>query len=93
MSTPAARIGDTTITGDTITGPGIPTVIIGGKPASIQGDLISGTACTGSIIEGSVTVLIGGLPAARVGSKCIGVNSAGTSSTTVGTGEPSVMIE
>ncbi|RMH13510.1 MAG: PaaR repeat-containing protein, partial [Planctomycetota bacterium] len=37
MGTPAARVGDMTMSGDPITGPGVPTVLIGGQPASVSG--------------------------------------------------------
>lgn len=93
MSTPAARIGDSTATGDTIAGPGISTVLIGGIPASIMGDQIVGGFCIGSIVDGSATVLIGGAPAARVTSNCLGSHpSGGPSSTTIAVGEPTVLI-
>lgn len=93
MSNPAARIGDITASGDTITGPGVPTVMIGGMPASVMGDQVAGAACTGSIIVGSVTVQIGGSPAARVSSNCVGVSSGGSaSSTTIAVGAPTVEI-
>jgi uncharacterized Zn-binding protein involved in type VI secretion len=74
MPFPAARLGDLTATGDAITGPGVPTVLIENIPASVVGDLVSGAACVGSIIMGSVTVLIGGRPAARVTSSVAGTN-------------------
>jgi uncharacterized Zn-binding protein involved in type VI secretion len=65
-----------TATGDVITGPGVPTVLIGGMPASVMGDLINGAACVGAIIMGSPTVLIGGRPAARATSSVTGANPA-----------------
>jgi uncharacterized Zn-binding protein involved in type VI secretion len=74
MPFPAARIGDMTVTGDAITGPGMPTVLIAGMPASVVGDIVSGAACTGAIVMGSMTVLIGGRPAATVTSQVAGVN-------------------
>jgi uncharacterized Zn-binding protein involved in type VI secretion len=74
MGFPAARLTDTTATGDVITGPGMPTVLIGGLPASCMGDLVSGAACVGSIVMGSPTVLIGGRPASRVTSQVAGAN-------------------
>lgn len=74
MGMPAARMGDLTATGDPVTGPGVPTVLIGGQPASVTGDLVSGAACTGSVVLGSTTVLIGGRGAARVGSQVTGSN-------------------
>lgn len=74
MAFPAARLGDLTATGDAITGPGMPTVLIENIPASAVGDLVSGAACVGSITNGSMTVLIGGRPAARVTSMVSGAN-------------------
>jgi len=53
--------------GGPITGPGAPTVLIGGLPAAALGDT---AACIGppdSIVQGSSTVMIGGRPAARIG--------------------------
>lgn len=73
---PGARVGDMTATGDAITGPGVPNVLVGGLPASVVGDMVSGAACTGAITMGSLTVLIGGRPAARVSSQVTGVNPA-----------------
>jgi uncharacterized Zn-binding protein involved in type VI secretion len=75
MGTPAARLTDMTATGDPITGPGIPNVLIGGLPAAVIGDIVSGTVCVGAISVGSPTVLISGRPAARLGSTVTGVNA------------------
>ncbi len=71
---PAARITDTGGHPGIITGPGVPTVLIGGLPAAVVGDL---HACTmpppagphgpTPLIKGSATVLIGGRPAVRLG--------------------------
>lgn len=72
---PAARVGDMTVTGDPITGPGVPTVMIGGMPAAVVGDLVSGATVIGSITMGSMTVLIGGRPAARVTSMVAGAHA------------------
>lgn len=74
MSQPAARVGDMTVTGDPITGPGAPTVLLAGQPAARSGDLVSGAACTGAIAQGSATVLITGQPAARAGDTVTGAN-------------------
>lgn len=76
MPFPAARLGDMTATGDAITGPGVPTVLIEGVPASVMGDMVSGAACVGTIVMGSPTVLIGGRPAARLTSQVAGNNPA-----------------
>lgn len=94
MPFPAARVGDTTATGDTITGPGVATVLIGGMPAAVMGDLVAGNACTGAITVGSPTVLIGGRPAARVTSQVTGANPyTGVPVTTVvAVGAPTVLI-
>ncbi len=74
MSFPAARVGDMTATGDTIVGPGMPTVMIENMPASVVGDQVAGAACVGAIAMGSMTVLIGGRPAVRVTSQVTGTN-------------------
>ena len=76
MPFPAARVGDMTATGDAITGPGAPTVLIENMPAACMGDMVSCAACTGSITVGSPTVLIQGRPAARVTSMVVGANPA-----------------
>lgn len=94
MTFPAARLGDQTATGDTITGPGVPNVLIGGVPAAVVGDTVSGAACVGAITMGSTTVLIGGRPAARVTSTVTGANPASGApvTTTVLKGQPNVLI-
>ncbi len=94
MPFPAARLGDVTATGDAITGPGIPTVLIAGVPAAVIGDTVSGAACTGAIAMGSPTVLIGGRPAARVSSQVTGANPASgvPVTTAVAMGAPTVLI-
>ena len=76
MPFPAARLGDLTATGDAITGPGVPNVLIENIPAAVVGDLVSGAACVGAITQGSPTVLISGRPAARVTSMVTGANPA-----------------
>ncbi|MEM6684327.1 MAG: PAAR domain-containing protein [Bacteroidota bacterium] len=53
--------------GGPITGPGIPTVLIGGLPAAVVGDMLVCVGPPDTIIEGSATVTIGGMPAARMG--------------------------
>ncbi|HIN39092.1 MAG TPA: PaaR repeat-containing protein [Flavobacteriales bacterium] len=73
-------------------GPGVPTVLIGGKPAMVVGDTFLPHCAPmlgchpGSVIKGSLTVLIGGKPAARVGDQI----SCG--STIMGPGVPTVLI-
>jgi uncharacterized Zn-binding protein involved in type VI secretion len=79
MGQPAARIGDMHIcpmatpgtppvphVGGPIVGPGCPTVLIGGMPASVVGDTCTCVGPPDAIVMGSVTVLLGGKPAARL---------------------------
>jgi uncharacterized Zn-binding protein involved in type VI secretion len=80
MGKPAARIGDMHIcpmvtpgtppiphVGGLVTGPGAPTVLIGGMPAAVMGDMCTCVGPPDSIIMGSTGVFIGGKPAARMG--------------------------
>ena len=53
--------------GGPITGPGVPTVLIGGLPASVIGDTCVCVGPPDSIVKGSATVMIGSRPAARIG--------------------------
>jgi uncharacterized Zn-binding protein involved in type VI secretion len=71
---PAARILDPTGHPGAVTGPGVPTVLIGGLPAAVVGDTHTcafpppaGPHPPTPIVAGSFTVLIGGRPAARLG--------------------------
>jgi uncharacterized Zn-binding protein involved in type VI secretion len=70
---PAARVSDSTGHPGSITGPGVSTVLIGGMPAAVMGDM---HACAfpppaahppSPFTKGSATVLIGGRPAMRMG--------------------------
>jgi len=56
--------------GGPITGPGAPTVLIGGMPAAVMGDMCVCVGPPDTIILGSVGVFIGGKPAARMGDSC-----------------------
>lgn len=77
MSKPAARITDMHTcpmvtgvvphVGGPILPPGTPTVLIGGMPAAVLGDMCTCAGGPDTIILGSTTVLIGGKPAARMG--------------------------
>ena len=76
MGQPAARVGDQTGHGTPLgPGPGSPTVMIVGQPAWCAGSdthvcpLVDGGKphVGGVVAVGSMTVLIGGLPAARQG--------------------------
>jgi uncharacterized Zn-binding protein involved in type VI secretion len=69
----AARMGDPTAHPGVITGPGVPTVLIGGMPAAVVGDLHTCSMPSTPphpptpFAMGSTTVLISGRPALRVG--------------------------
>jgi len=82
MGQPAARLGDSTSHGTPLgPGPGCPTVLIGGQPAWRA--LSDTHACPlsdgpkphggGVVAKGSMTVMIGGLPAARMGDMVVEV--------------------
>jgi len=53
--------------GGPIVGPGVPTVLIGGLPASVVGDMLVCVGPPDSLVKGSATVMISGRPAARIG--------------------------
>lgn len=71
---PAARAGDPTAHPGTVSGPGVPTVLIGGQPAAVAGDThtcalppTAGPHPPTPFPPGSATVFIGGRPALRMG--------------------------
>lgn len=77
MTKPAARINDMHVcpmvtgtvphVGGPLAGPGTPSVLIGGMPAAVVGDICTCTGPPDAIALGSTTVTIGGKPAARLG--------------------------
>lgn len=98
MGKPAARISDMHIcpmvtpgvppiphVGGPVSGPGCPTVIIGGMAAAVMGDICVCTGPPDTITLGSTGVFFGGKPAARTGDQTAhgGV---------IGPGYPTVMI-
>ena len=97
MGQPAARLGDQTSHGTPLApGPGMPTVLIGGKPAwRATSDfhacpLVDGVKphVGGVVAVGSVTVMIGSLPAARQGDMVVEAGAPNS----IAMGEPTVMI-
>ena len=83
MGKPAARLTDMHVcpmvtpglppiphVGGPIIGPGCPTVLIGGMPAAVMGDMCVCVGPPDSIVLGSTGVMIGGKPAARMGDQC-----------------------
>ena len=73
----AVRVADVTVHGGTVVGPGVPTVLIGGMPAAVAGDLhacalppVSHQPTVSPFPMGSVTVLISGRPALRTTDVC-----------------------
>ncbi len=88
----AARVGDISNHGGTITGPGVASVLIGGMPAAVAGDLhacalppSSHQPTVSPFPAGSVTVLISGRPAIRTA-------DASLCGAMAVLGEPTVMI-
>lgn len=97
MGKSAARVGDSTSHGSPLApGPGCPTVLIGGRPAWRAGS--DTHACPlsdgpkphvgGVVALGSASVLIGGLPAARMGDQIIEVGAPNA----IAVGDPTVLI-
>lgn len=87
----AACVSDMSNHGGMIAGPGVATVLIGGKPAAVMGDLHScplppqhGPSAS-PFLMGSATVMIGGRPALRIGDVCLCGAAAAV-------GNPTVMI-
>jgi uncharacterized Zn-binding protein involved in type VI secretion len=97
MGQPAARVGDTTAHGTPLSpGPGCSTVVIGGRPAWRAGSDIHTCPLSdgpkphvgGSVAVGSATVLIGQLPAARMGDQILEVGPPNA----IAAGETTVLI-
>lgn len=97
MGQPAARVGDTTSHGTPLgPGPGCANVLIAGQPAwRAQADihacpLVDGVKphVGGNVAVGSVTVRIGGLPAARQGDQILEAGAPNP----IAAGSPSVLI-
>ena len=72
-----ARVGDTTNHGGTLVGPGVATVLVGGMPAAVSGDMHvcslppNGHQPTASpFISSNATVLIGGRPVVTTTDSC-----------------------
>jgi uncharacterized Zn-binding protein involved in type VI secretion len=97
MGLPAARLGDLTSHGTPLgPGPGCPTVLIGGQPAWRAGSdthacpLVDGVKphVGGVVAVGSVTVMVGGLPAARATDMVVELGAPNA----IAVGAPTVMI-
>jgi uncharacterized Zn-binding protein involved in type VI secretion len=89
----AVRVGDVSIHGGTITGPGVPSVFIAGQPAAVAGDLhvcalppIAHQPTVSPFPAGSGTVLIGGRPAVRSTDACLCGAMAASGAPTVNIG-------
>lgn len=97
MGQPAARVGDMTGHGTPLgPGPGAPNVLISGKPAWRAGSDTHNCPLSdgpkphvgGVVAKGSTTVLIGGLPAARVGDQIVEAGAPNP----ITLGDPTVLI-
>lgn len=99
MGKPAARVGDMHTcpmvtpglppiphVGGPIMGPGVPTVLIGGMPAAVIGDMCTCVGPPDTIIFGSIGVLVMRKPIARVADNCAhgGVISVGLPTVLIG---------
>ncbi len=82
---PMTNPGGSPHTGGPVTGPGVPTVLIGGKPAAVIGDICTCSGPPDTIAQGEATVLIGGKPAVTVG--CMTAHGG-----QIAQGEPTVII-
>ena len=71
--------------GGPIMGPGCPTVLIGGMPAAVVGDICTCVGPPDTILMGSTSVLFGGKPAARMGDSTVHGGS-------ILVGDPTVLI-
>ncbi len=101
MGKPAARITDMHVcpmvtvlvphVGGPIVGPGAPTVMIGGMPAAVMGDICTCVGPPSSIILGSTGVFISKKPAARMGDMTAHGGVITTGLPTVLIGETSVV--
>lgn len=87
-----ARVTDTTTHGGTITGPGVPTVLVKGVPAAVVGDLHvcslppnAHQPTVSPFPAGSATVMVQGRPALRTTDTCACGAAAAV-------GEPSVQV-
>ncbi|WP_428743008.1 PAAR domain-containing protein [Tenacibaculum sp.] len=80
--------GSTPHVGGPISGPGVSTVLIAGKPAAVMGDMCVCIGPPDTIAQGCGTVLIGGKPAATVGDMTAhgGSITAGEPTVLIGTG-------
>jgi uncharacterized Zn-binding protein involved in type VI secretion len=81
-----ATTGPVPHVGGPITGPGVPTILVGGMPAAVVGDTCVCVGPPSTIVKGSLTVLLQGRPAARLGDQTA---HGGTIS---GPGLPTVLI-
>ncbi|MGL4650012.1 MAG: PAAR domain-containing protein [Caldilineaceae bacterium] len=93
---PAARVGDMTAHGGVIVGPGAPTLMIGGLPAALLGDMHTCPMFTGPVPHvggpitlASMTVTYMGRGLAYVGSICTCV---GPPDSIIPPGAPTVMV-
>jgi uncharacterized Zn-binding protein involved in type VI secretion len=88
----AARVTDMTAHPGVVTGPGVPTVLVGGLPAAVAGDLHTCSFPPPAVHPptpfpmGCPTVLVSGRPALRVG------DMAGCGAPILPPGCPTVMI-
>ena len=82
---PMTNPGGSPHVGGPVSGPGVPTVLIGNKPAAVIGDMCVCSGPPDVIAQGEGNVLIGGKPAATVG--CMTAHGG-----SITQGQPTVLI-
>ncbi len=77
MGMPIAVMTAATATGDTVVGPGSPTVLCGGKPVVTMGASVTGAACVGTAaMSPNPQVLVENKPVLHLTSQATGSNPA-----------------
>lgn len=71
--------------GGPVTGPGVPTVLAGGKPVAVMGDMCICAGPPDTIAQGEATVLAGGKPVATMG--CLTAHGG-----SITQGEPTILV-
>jgi uncharacterized Zn-binding protein involved in type VI secretion len=92
--TPIATITNLSATGDAVTGPGAPTILVNAMPVVCLGDMVTGPMCVSGAITMSpaLTTLVNGRPVANMGSMIAGVSPLGVPVSTAVAVDPNATI-
>jgi len=79
MAMPAMTLTSTTATGDLLTGPGCPRVLVKGLPVAQMTSMVAGAACVSGVVTTTVSAnhIAGGLPVASLTAMVTGVTPVG----------------